>query len=394
MIRTPSRKAIAAFVATVAIVILGLLAYRWNRGETHEEPPNATSAADSVLQMDSTALRLAGVEIVTVQAAGGGELAANGTITYDANRVSVVSSRVDARVVAVRADLGQSVAAGSTLAVLESAEVGQIRGDLERARANVDIARRNYDREKRLFEEQISPQKEMLDAEAAYRTAEADLRSASAKLSAIGADRAGTGQGATFGLVAAVSGTVVERNCSPGQSVGPTSNLFTVADLRNVWITVDIYEGDLAHIKQGATAHVTPTAFPNEQFTGRVTYAGGVVDTSSRTFKVRVEVANTALRLRPGMFAQVKVQATGVDSSNGLPVVPEIAVQELDGRHVVFVAQSSTGRFMVRPVVVGSRAGAGSIVITSGLSAGERIVARGAFQLKAELTKASFGESE
>ena len=127
---------------------------------------------------------------------------------------------------------------------------------------------------------------------------------------------------------------------------------------------------------------------------GRVTYAGGVVDTSSHTFKVRVEVANSARRLRPGMFAQVRIQTAGTAASSQTLSVPEVAVQEINGKQVVFVATASPNKFVVRPVILGPRAGGGMVIVTQGLTAGENIVIKGAFQLKAELTKASFGEGE
>lgn len=361
-------------------------------GTAEEDKPAA--ANDSVVTLDSTARRLAGIEVMAVTPSTTSTLMTNGTITFDANRVSVVSSRVEGRVLSVRADLGQPIAAGAILATVQSAEVGATRGDLERARVGVDVARQNYEREQRLFAEQITPQKELLEAEAAYRTAQADYNSAASKLGAVGATG---GAGATFGLVTPVGGTIVERNASPGQVVGPTTNLFTVADLRHVWITVDVYEKDLARVRQGARASIVPNALPSESFTGRVTYAGGVVDSSTRTFKVRVEVDNAALRLRPGMFAQVRIQ-TPADGGASVLVIPEIAVQELNGKQVVFVAanggSNGPSRYVVRAVTVGPRVGDGNVVITEGLRAGERIVGKGAFQLKSELTKASFGDED
>jgi cobalt-zinc-cadmium efflux system membrane fusion protein len=354
-----------------------------------EEKPAAAANADSIVRLDSTALRLAGVATLVVAPSATNELTANGTITFDANRVSVISSRAEARVISVQADLGQRVAAGSVLATLQSSEVGATRGDLDRARVNMEIAKRNYEREERLYAQQITPQKELLDAEGAYRTAQADYNSALSSLSALGAAR---GTGATYGLSSSVSGTVVQRDASPGQVVGPSTNLFTVADLREVWITVDVYEGDLPRIRDGASARIVPNAFPTRTFTGRVTYAGGVVDSATRTFKVRVEVNNDALLLRPGMFAQVHIETTDAASRNEI-VVPEVAVQELNGKQVVFVSHpTAPGTFTARTVTVGARRGEGAIAIMSGLRAGERIATSGAFQLKAELTKASFGE--
>ena len=354
----------------------------------------ATAKSDSVVRLDTAGQRLAGVEIMPISPNTSGLLIANGTITYDANRVAVISSRLDGRVTSVRADLGQAVPAGATLAIVESPEVAQIRGDLERARVSVEIARRNFEREKRLFEQSITPQKEMLAAEGDFRSAEADYSSAASRLRAVGAS---AGAGAAFGLVTPVSGTVVERNVSPGQMIGPSTNVFTVADLTRVWITVDVYERDLPRVRAGATATVEPTSLPGESFFGRVTYAGGVVDTSSRTFKVRVELSNAGLRLRPGMFAQVRIQtvAGGVedrDASSATFVVPEIAVQEIGGKSVVFVATEKAGEYSARSVTIGPRAGGGMITITDGLRVGDRLVTKGAFQLKAELTKASFSE--
>lgn len=389
----------------IALAVAVLLVAFWAlTRETVEETPGAAAApgadgaasaaaatSDSIVTLDSTAQRLAGVELMTVAPSGSSTLVANGTITYDANRVSVVAPRVEGRIVTVRADLGQPVRAGAVLAVLQSRDVGETRGELARAAVARDVARQNYEREQRLFAEQISPQKELLDAEAAYRTAQADYEAAEAKLRAVGAD--GGGSGATYALTTPVTGTVVERNASPGQTVGPEASLFTVADLSHLWMTVDVYEGDLARVRQGATAVVVPAAYPNEEFTGRVTYAGGVIDSATRTFKVRVEVSNAERRLRPGMFAQVHIE-TPTTGGSGAITVPEVAVQELNGRQVVFVASDVPGQYVVRPVTIGPRAGEGRVVITEGLRAGERIVVQGAFQLKAELTKASFGEEE
>jgi RND family efflux transporter MFP subunit len=230
----------------------------------------------------------------------------------------------------------------------------------------------------------------MLEAEAAYRTAEADRKSAIARLGSIGAASSGSGRGGSFGLMAPVSGTVVERNASPGQSVGPSVNLFTVADLSNVWITVDVYEGDLARVQRGAQASVTPTAFPNDRFAGRVTYAGGVVDPESRTFKVRVEVPNPGSRLRPGMFAQVRIPTVMVGADAAQIVIPEKAIQDLNGTTVVFVARGPD-QYVARKVTVAGRPRDGAVTIAGGLTEGERIAVAGAFQLKSEMTKGTGG---
>ena len=386
------RTGMIALGGSLALVAALLVFMRTRHGD-HPRGVAADSTThrgvDSVVTLDSSTQRLAGIELLTVGASGQHDLSANGAITFDADRVSIVAPRADGRLMQMKADLGQEVVAGQILAIVESPEIGQIRGDLERARAAVDVSKRNYEREKRLYEQNISPQKEMLDAEVLYRTAEADVRSALAKLQTYGAT---SGQGGSYGLASAVAGTVVERNGSPGQIVGPATNVFTVADLRHLWITVDVYEADFKRVQVGAKATVTPVALPGETFEGRVRSMGGVVDTASHTFKVRVIVENESRRLRPGMFAQVHIDAPVSVPTTDAVSLPEVAVQDLNGKSVVFVTTTVPGRFVVRPIVTGSRTGNGFVNVTSGLRVGEQVVVKGAFQIKAELMKASFGE--
>ena len=380
------------------VVLLALIVLMVGRDDAMPAGASAASARsgtmDSVVTLDTTAQRLAGIELGAAQLGSENALTANGTITFDANHVSVVAPRAEGRIVEVLADLGQRVAAGAVLAIVESPEVGETRGDLERARAAVSVSKRNYEREKRLYEQEISPQKEMLDAEVLYRTAEADLRSAESKLRTYGAF---SGRGGSYGLRSAVSGTVVDRNASPGQIVGPNASIFTVADLSHVWITVDVFESDLGRVHEGAAAVITPTAAPGTKYPGRVSFAGGVVDSTSRTVKVRVLVENTTRQLRPGMFARVTIAAPSGTPAVGV-TVPADAVQEIDGKSVVFVALG-TGRFVARAVVLnaplsGMESAAGgsapTVTVLKGLQPGERLAVKGAFQLKAELTKASF----
>ena len=354
---------------------------------------------DSMVTLSAASRRLVQIELTTVSASGAGALTANGTITYDANHVSVVASRAEGRVVAVRADLGHPVQQGSVLAILESSDVGQTRGDLERAQANLEVAKQAFERERSLYEQQVSSQKEMLEAQAAYRSAQAEYNAARSKIRALGASVDGPDAvGGSFALISPVAGTVVERNVMPGQIAGPANNLFTVADLRRVWINVDVYESDVRRVRVGAPARIITRAMPGETFRGHVTYAGGVVDTATRTLKVRVEVENMGQRLRPGMYAQVEIEtpraSTVASDSGAATLVPELAVQDLNGKSVVFVPGGATGQFIARAVNVGPRVGGGFVSVLSGLRAGDQIVTQGAFQLKSELLKASFGEKE
>jgi cobalt-zinc-cadmium efflux system membrane fusion protein len=381
-----------------AVIILLIIAFVLGRSRSAEpENPTATAnatAGDSVVLLDSASLSLVNIEMTAALPAGSGGLLANGTITFDANHVSVIAPRAEGRISSVLTDLGQQVRRGAVLAFLESADIGQTRGDVERSRANMEVSRANYERERRLYEESVSSQKDMLDAQAAYRSAEADYKSALARLNSLGASG---GNGATYGLATPIAGTVVERNAMPGQIVGPTTNLFTVADLSRVWITVDLYEADANRVHPGTVAVVSPRSLPGDNFTARVTFTGGVVDTVTHTVKLRLEVSNPDRRLRPGMFAEVRfetaLQPADTSGRSGV-MVPEDAVQDVNGKSVVFVPGGVRGLFIVRPVIVSGTTIGRMVTVTSGLKSGEQVVVKGAFQLKAELTKGSFGEDQ
>lgn len=362
------------------------------------QPAEGKEKIDSVITLSAASLRLVPIETLSVASLGSGGLSANGTITFDANHASVVAPRAEGRVVDVRADLGQPVQAGTVLAILESSEVGETRGTVERAEANLEVAKQTYEREKSLYEQQVSSQKAMLEAQAVYRSAVADLNAARAKLQALGASDVGPNPSGSYPLAAPVAGTIVDRNVMPGQIAGPTTNFFTIADVRRVWINVDVYEADARLVQREAPVAVMTRALPGETFRGRVTYAGGVVDTTTRTVKVRVEVDNAARRLRPGMYAQVHIEiprgATPVAQTGASMMVPEGAVQDLNGRTVVFAPGGQPGRFIARTIVTGPRVGGGFVSVLSGLRPGDHFVGKGAFQLKSELIKASFGEKE
>lgn len=406
---------VAAGVLLVLILGAWALSHRGARAEGAETTAEAKGAAaaeaggkegaerkegsDSVVTLDSTSLGLAEIEVGTAAASGAVGLVANGTITYDANHVSVVAPRAEGRVSSVRADLGQPVQPGSVLAVLESSDVGQSRGDVERAQATLEVARQSYEREKTLYDQKVTSQKELLEAQAAYRSAQAEFNAARARLRALGALGGSSDvAGGSYTLVSPLAGTVVERNAMPGQIAGPGTNLFTVADLRRVWINVDVYESDVRRVRTGAAATVVTRAMPGETFRGRVTYAGGVVDTATRTLKVRVDVENPGQRLRPGMYAEVRIDAppgaASIPAAGESVVVPQLAVQDLNGKTVVFVPAGGPGRFAARTVSVGPQVGGGFVTITSGLRVGDQIVVKGAFQLKSELMKSSFGGDE
>jgi len=279
------------------------------------------------------------------------------------------------------------VEAGDTLAVLDSPELGAAQATWFAAAVERDVDQLNHERAERLYSDGIVSERRRLEAEAEYRQAEGALAAAERTLAALGAQPDSTAA-SRFVLRAPLSGVVVDKHATIGEVVGSESHLFTVADLSLLWILLDVYETDLARIVVGAPAIVVTEAYPGRLLDGRIGYIGAVVDTISRTIKVRVELPNPDGILKPGMFVRAnlvladRVEVIGVSTS---------AVQTLEGNSVVFVPEGG-GQFRVTPVVTGRRRAGGWIEVLEGLAFGDSVVTTGSFSLKSDLLKASFGE--
>lgn len=356
--------------------------------ETHAGAADSVKHTETeVVQLDTAGVRLAGIRIDTASTITTSGLPVTGTIAYDANRVSHIGARTDGRVIALPVALGAQVSAGQTLALLESPTVGQLRAQEREAEELRGIARENFAREQRLASQGISSRKELLSTEADLRRTEAALRSAEAQLDALGA---GHGVGGQFGLSAPFGGVVVARNASIGEMASQTDTLFTVADLSRVWIELHIFERDLASVRVGQSVSVTVTAYPGRTFPGRILYLGAEVDPTRRTVPARVEILNPTRALKPGMFATASVQVG--QGGAAIVVIARDAVQEIEGRTVVFVPGTKPGEFRTIVVQVGESVSDNRVTVLSGLAAGARVVVAGAFALRSELAKSEIGE--
>ena len=359
-----------------------------NETEAGEEgAAEHSDASEDVVMLDSMSVAYGEILVGSVETVITTGLPVTGTITYDANRVSHIGARTDGRIVRLAADVGTRVSSGEVLAVLESPQIGQLQTEEREAEALLAIARENHARELRLEEQGISSRKELLLAEADLRRAEAARTSAHERLLVLGAHG---GEGGRFNVTAPFAGVVVARDASLGEMAAPADHLFTVANLQRLWIELDVFERDLARIARGQDVEVTTAAYPGRSFPGTIVYIGDILDPQTRTVRARVEVPNPREVLKPGMFATARI-AVG---SGGQPfvVVPEAAVQELEGRKVVFVPGDRPGEFRAQPVQVGEQLEGGKIVILSGLTDDSRIVIAGAFSLRSELAEGEIGE--
>jgi membrane fusion protein, heavy metal efflux system len=319
-----------------------------------------------------------------------GDLRVVGTVAFHEDHYAVVGPLVPGRVSRLAAGVGDQVHRGEVLAEIESADVGQARADLVAAKARYTAADANLRRESELADKRISSERERELAHAQWVTEQAGVRAATMRLRAIGLSEADIGNierrdlAGRVPIRAPIGGTVIERKVTLGQAVERATDAFKIADTSLVWVSLDLYEKDLSRVHVGQQVEIWTESRPGETFRGKVAFIVPEIDEATRTAKVRLEFANPKGLLEAGQLVTARIVADQLRDVAEVLAVPRSAVEQLEGKMVVFV---ETGNGFERRNVLTGTSGGAQIEIRQGLALGERVAIEGAFLLKSELLR-------
>lgn len=334
------------------------------------------------IELTPQQIRAAGIELVRAVRSGGGALTLPATIEGDPQGMQVVSATIGGRVVSLTRNLGQSVGRGQTLAVIESREAASLNAEIEAARARLGLAESNLRREQRLFNERVSPEQDLIAARTAATEARIALRLAQQQVAAAG------GQGGALNRVSIaspLSGQVVARSVTLGQTVAADAELFRVADLSRVAVTLALSPADAGRVRPGSDIEVVAG---ERRSVARVDFVSPILDEATRLVTVIAVIDNRLGQWRVGEPVTASIRLAGGDAGAGSVLVPQSAVQTVEGRQMVFV-RTEHG-FRATPVTLGAPSG-DNVAVTSGLRGDEQLAGANSFTLKAELGK---GEAE
>jgi len=319
-------------------------------------------------------------------------LVTSGRVTFDDQRVAHIFSPVNGRVVRVDALLGAHVKRGSSLAVIQSPDIGLASSDVGKAKADLFAAERYYEVQKDLATKGATSQKDLEISEDNFRKAKAEMGRATQKanlLRAGGAAASDVSQGYT--LITPLEGEVTMKNVSPGVEIqgqyggGTPAELFTVGDVGRVWVIADVFESDLARVRVGAKAAVTIVANPGKHFDGKVEWISGVLDASTRSAKVRCAFDNPDGQLKPEMYATARI---AVEERKAL-ALPRSALVRLGDQTIVFVHTGTLAdgreKFERVPVTIDDVEGSKFVPVLYGLEKGAKVVTEGAARLQAAM---------
>lgn len=346
------------FTMAAALAVTGLTLQSCHHAEVAEQKDEKFQVTDSLLNS---------LLIDTVKEASAlSEITLTGSIAPDENKMAKIFPLVSGVASNVNIQLGDVVSRGQTLAILRSAEAAGFTRDYASAEADIRSTRRTLQQQQDLFKSGLASQKDVEQAEADYQKAVAEGQRAST----VAGINKSNGQG--YELKAPISGYVVDKNLTNNMQVRTDDNqpLFTIADLSDVYVLVNIYESDISSVQVGDPVSITTLSYPDKVFTGKIDKLYDMLDPDNKVMRARVKIANPGNILKPEMFANVKIKAK---SGTNLPAVNTRAIVFDNDKNYVVVVDGKA-KVHIQPIEVAKKV-EDVAYISKGLQPGQRVVA-------------------
>lgn len=311
-----------------------------------------------------------------------GSLQVSARIETDASRIARIGSPVAGRIIKLLVLEGQYVHRGEALATLHSTDLSDTQFSFIKAYSQENLARQATERAEQLVKADVMGRAELERRRAELLQASTEAAAFRTQLSGLGMTDAAIHKlestrklNADYPIVSTISGTVLDRKVTIGQIVQPAEIAFMVADLSNVWVIADVPEESSGRLHKGMEVIVKIPALPEQELHGKLSYVSPIVDPSTRTVQVRMDLPNPKGIYKPAMLAGL----TFIDATERKNTIPSTAVVREENKDYVFVQIEPT-KFMLREVSLGLESG-DKRVLESGVSPGEKIVLDGAFHL-------------
>jgi len=300
-----------------------------------------------------------------------------GKVTFNDDNVAKIFPLVSGNIQDIKVMLGDYVEKGQTLALIRSSEMAGYSSDLTSAETNVSVAKKNLEATKDMYKSGLASGRDSISAQAAYDQAVASLEKSRRILQLNGGSRNGD-----YSVKSPISGFVVEKLATNNMALRPdnSSNLFTVSDLKNVWVIANVYESSISRIRPGDSVCVSTLSYPGKTFKGKVDKIMNVLDPTNKVMKVRIVLQNPGYLLKPEMFANVTLN--NVENKRMLSV-PNTALIFDHSQYYVLVYKSPS-EITIRPVEVSGTVG-DKTYISDGLSEGEKVIGSQALLIYQEL---------
>ncbi len=272
-------------------------------------------------------------------------LTLTGKVSFNEEKVARIFPMVSGNISGIKVQLGDHVNKGQQLGIIRSSEMAGYGNDLVTSKTNVLIAKKNMDAAEDMYKGGLMSEKDYITAQQMYKQSESQLNRSKEVLQING----GSTQG-EFIIHAPISGFIVEKQINNNMAIRNDNNnsLFTISDLKQVWVLANVYESNISQVHLGDDAEVTTLSYPGRIFKGKIDQILNVLDPTNKVMKIRVVLSNPDYALKPEMFASVKVASKS--NSDGL-CVPKSALIFDQSQYFVLIYKSPSD-VKVMPVKV------------------------------------------
>ncbi len=362
-----------------AILVAGLLTHGFGLlppGAEAKATPALIHEGNLIVVPDGSPLRTRLTVAPAVAELASGRWVLPGVVEADPARTAAVLTPLGGRILELKVALGDRVARGQALAVIDSPDLGQAYDDNEKAADTFRLATKNLARQEGQLKIGAAAERDVDQARSDLAQAAAEYTRTRARLRTLGvAEDPGKGS-RLLSVPAPIGGSVTSLSVAPGNMINdPTQPMMTIADLGTVWVTALVPEKYVGAVARGDRAEVSLTAYPGETLRGTVAFVSDVLEPDSLRDKLRIAFANPRYELKPNMFATV----TLFGPREPRVVLPTSALLMNNDRTTVFVATApwTFERRAVQPQLTEGS----TVTIDSGVKPGEQVVVRGGILL-------------
>jgi len=289
-----------------------------------------------------------------------------GQVSFNEDNVARIFPMVSGNITGISAQLGDYVKAGQKLGVIRSTEMAGYGNDLVTSKTNLLIAQKNMDAAQEMYKSGLMSQKDFITAQELYKQAESQLNRSKEVLQINGGNTNGE-----FVVRSPINGFVVEKQINNDMAIRPdnTNDLFTISDLKNVWVLANVYESNITQVHLGDSVDVTTLSYPGRIFRGKVDKILNVLDPTNKVMKLRVVLPNPDYALKPGMFASITV----INNTNKEALcVPAGSVIFENSQYYVLVYKSRSDVKITPVQVIGTNGD--RTYISGGVQVGDSII--------------------
>ncbi|PRC93709.1 efflux RND transporter periplasmic adaptor subunit [Solimicrobium silvestre] len=365
---------VIVILAIAASFYFGISRSNENKKTVEADVPMFTVQADKLLVPPESPLRKRLVVAAVSSASPVHSIDIPGVVEADpANTVNILPP-LSGRLIELKVKLGDAVKAGQVVAIISSSDLAQAYSDADKARDALDLAQRALQRGEGVNSAGANAAKDLEQIKSNHNQAQAEFNRAEQRLKTLGVanDSNRDSKNRVLTISTPISGTVTVLNNGAGSYINDaTASIMTVANLDHVWVTANVPESLVSTLHKGQNAEITLAAYAGETWQGKISTISAILEPDTHRNKARIIFSNTDGRLKPNMYANVKLAT----AQAGKLMIPTSALLMNNDSITVFV-ETTPWTFVRRTVSIGSEDG-DQVSVLSGLAAGERVIVRG-----------------